>query len=116
MPQRASVLLDEPRPRRRRRLGRGLQHRAAALGDRLPDADRLRRHPENATGTGAAPPRKLRADAHCYRRAHAQFSTHDSSRPWMSDGGHVKMNLDKLSREARGRLVAQLDEALNRGV
>ena len=41
---------------------------------RLHDAGRLCRHPESATGTGAAPPGKLRADARCYRRAHAQFS------------------------------------------
>ena len=46
-----------------------------ALGDRLHDAGRLRRDPETATGIGAAPPRKLRTDARCYRRAHAQFST-----------------------------------------
>ena len=32
---------------------------------------------------------KLRADARCYRRAHAQFSTPDSSDPWMNKGGHV---------------------------
>ena len=32
---------------------------------------RPRRAPEAATGTGAAPPRKLRADARCYRRADA---------------------------------------------
>ncbi len=82
--------LDQPRPRRRRRLGRGLQHRAAPFGDRLHDAGGLRRDPETATGIGAAPPRKLRTDARCYRRAKAQFSTHDSSRRWMSDGGHVK--------------------------
>ena len=90
MPQRAPVLFDEPRPRRRRRLGRRLQHRTAALGDRLHDASRLRRDPEAATSTGAAPPRKLRTDARCYCRANAQFSTHDSSSRWMSDGGHVR--------------------------
>jgi transposase InsO family protein len=55
MPQRASVLLDEPRPRRRRRRGGGFQHSAATLGDRLHDAGRLRREPETATGIGAAP-------------------------------------------------------------
>ena len=64
----------EPRPRRHRRLGRGLQHRAVPLGDRLLAAGRLRRRSEPATGTGAAPPGKLRADVRCYRRAHAQFS------------------------------------------
>jgi hypothetical protein len=58
----------------------GLQHRAAALGDRLHDARRLRRDPESATGIGAAPPRKHRTDARCYRRAKAQFSTHYSGR------------------------------------
>ena len=50
----------------------------------------LRRDPETATGIGAAPPRKLRTDACCYRRAHAQFSTLDSSDPWMNTGGHLK--------------------------
>ena len=38
MPQRASLLLDQPRPRHRRRLGRGLQYSAAPFGDRLHDA------------------------------------------------------------------------------
>ncbi|PJN92777.1 hypothetical protein CNY89_26710, partial [Amaricoccus sp. HAR-UPW-R2A-40] len=47
-------------------------------------------HPETATGAGAAPPRKLRTAARCYRRAKAQFSTRDSSRRWMSDWGHVR--------------------------
>ena len=46
-------------------------------------------NPEPATGTGAAPPGKLRADARCYRRAPAQFSIPDSSDPWMNKGGHV---------------------------
>ena len=94
VPQRASLLLDHPRPRRDRRLGGRLQHRAAALGDRLHDAGRLRRRPEPATGIGSKPPRKLSADARCCRRAKAQFSTRDSSRPWMSDGGHVSFRLD----------------------
>jgi hypothetical protein len=87
MPQRAPVLLNEPCPRHRRRLGRGLQHRAAALGDRLHDACRLRRDPETATATRAPPARQFCADAHCYCRAHAQFSNHDSSDPRMNVGG-----------------------------
>ncbi len=62
MPQRAS-LLDEPRPRRRRRLDRRLQHRATTLGDQLHDTRRLRRDPQTATAIGVAPPRKLRTDA-----------------------------------------------------
>jgi hypothetical protein len=76
-----SLLLGQPRPRHGRRLGRRLKHRAPALGDRTHDARRLRRDPESATGIGAAPPRKLRTDALCYRRAHAQSSTHNSSDP-----------------------------------
>ena len=56
-------------------------------------ADLCRRDPETVTGIGAAPPRKLRTDARCYRRAHAQFSTSDSSDPWMNVGGHVNPRL-----------------------
>ncbi len=56
MSQRASLLLDDPRPCRDRRLDRGLQHRAAALGDRLHDAGCLRRRTEIATGTGSELP------------------------------------------------------------
>ena len=72
------------------------QYTAAPLGDQLQHARRLRRDPETETGIGAAPPRKLRTDARCYRRAHAQFSTHDSSRRRMSDGGHVNLPLIPL--------------------
>ena len=75
MPQRASLLLDEPRPRRRRRLGRGLQYRAAPFGDRLHDTRRLRRDPQTATGdrrcaTSKAPHRRPLLPSR-----HAQFST-----------------------------------------
>jgi len=96
MRQRTPVLLDEPCRRCRGRLGRRLQHRAAELGDRHHDARRLRRDPETATGIGATPPRKLRTDAirRTYRRARAQFSTHNSSRRWMSDGGHFSHDLE----------------------
>ena len=75
VPQRASVLLDEPRPGGDRRMGRRLQHRPPAFGDRLSHPGSLRRAPRPATGTGAPPPRKLRADARCYRPDNAQFSS-----------------------------------------
>ena len=51
------------------------------FGDRRHDARRLCRDPETAAGAGAAPVRKLRADARCCRRALAQFSARDSSSP-----------------------------------
>jgi hypothetical protein len=49
----------------------------------------LEREHRIAVSTGASPPGKLRADARCCPRAHAQFSTPDSSGPWMNNGGHV---------------------------
>ena len=61
MPQRESRLLDKPCPGHRGRLGRNLQHRAVALGDRIHDSESLRCDPETATGIGVAPPRKLRS-------------------------------------------------------
>ena len=61
LPQRESRLLDKPCPGHRGRLGRNLQHRAVALGDRIHDSESLRCDPETATGIGVAPPRKLRS-------------------------------------------------------
>ena len=59
----------------------------SAIGYMTPTAYAATLSPQRASGHCAT--RKLRADARCYRRDYAQFSTPDSSDPWMNNGGHV---------------------------
>jgi hypothetical protein len=84
--------LREPADQRRR-FGYRCLRPHSAIGYMTPAAYAATLKPQR--GTGAAPPRKLRTAARFYRRANAQFSTHDSSRRWMSGWGHVSRDLSE---------------------